>query len=476
MAKTDVNLLTFADGLQTTTNSFLRKDSQLELAINVHGDTIGSITKRLGYTALGTASGNPGKGLYSYARQADGTTRLFRASGGNLDYFNGSAWANVTTYTPTDARLFMITYIDQLFIVGVNSSGSYISPINVTALTPSTTTNLVGAPKAKCIEVYNDQLYFGNISSGGTHFGSRVQYCDLPDSATESTITWTSTNYESIYPHNGDTITALHTNKYLNTLLIFKNNSVHAWDSYRIRDIGNIGTNSQKAVTTINYTTFYYAPKRGFYSYSGITPTLVSRPIDKWIKGIQDPDAVCLGKEDERILKAYVGTCVVDGKTYNNIEIRYAVNDNAWWIYQYANDFQQYAEHGISNVTRLYGIDSVGGVYQMAQGADVVHSDNGNDISAEFMTKALDLGVPSWQYTVDRAMFYATNTNGLTGRARFRGKDWGTYFNIDKPETIVNINPGQGRFLQFHFSETSQNAPFQFDGLSFDPTLAASYV
>ena len=472
--KSDINLLTFADGLQTTTNSFLRKDSQLELSINVHGDLIGSLTKRLGYTAIGTGSGSTGKGLHSYVRQADGTTKLFRASNGNLDYWNGASWINCTTYTPADATVYMKTYIDQMFVVGANAS-TLMSPINVTGTTASTSTNLTSAPKGKFVEVFNDQLYFGNVEVGGTKFPSRMYYCALPDSTTESIITWPALNYESIYPHNGDVITGLHTNKYLNQLLIFKNNSIHAWDSYRIRDLGNVGTNSQKSVVTINYTTFYFSPRRGVYSYNGLTPTLVSRAVDKWIKGIQDPSVVCAAGEDDRIYKLYVGTCVVDGVTYANCEIRYAVNDNAWWVYQYSNDFKCYADY-TNSITRVCAIDSAGAVFQLAQSGDSVYSDNGSDISAEFTTKALDLGAPTWQYTADKAMVFTTGTSNLSGRARFRNKDWSTKFTVSKPDEVVNINPGTGRFMQFNFSERSQNPPFQFDGLSFDPILSSSYV
>lgn len=461
------DLLQFTDGLQTTTSTFLRKEGQLEKSINVHGDNVGILTKRLGYSKFGdtVSSGNSITGLYSYADIGGGTTRLFAFANGTLKYYNGTVWTSITSLTPTTAKVEMRVFLDQLFVFG-SDGGTYVTPTNIDGTTVSTATNLTSAPKGKFVEVFLDQLYVANVEVSSVRYPSRVYRSSLPDTG-GTLITWPSTNYESILTNNGEELTGMHTNKMLNQLLLFKDTSCHAWDGFRIRDIGNVGTNAHRSIQTINFTTFFYSQvRRAVYAYSGVQPQSISRGVKKWIRGIQDPTAVHAG-QDEDAYKLYLGTCVVDGETYTNCEFRYSVADNTVTIYSYHDTFKIYAEHKVDGFTRLYGGASDGDVHQMAIEGDAVYSDDSNPIAAEFMTKALYLDKPSNKKFVDRAALYTINAQNLQGRMRERGKDWSTYFSIDKPEDFVNLSPNDSNFIQFHFSENSTTSPFQFEGLSF---------
>ena len=85
-----------------------------------------------------------------------------------------------------------------------------------------------------------------------------------------------------------------------------------------------------------------------------------------------------------------------------------------------------------------------------------------------------DLGVPYERKFEDKAIIYSTQCQNLTGRIRERGGDWRTYFHINTSEQEIDLNPADARFIQWNFSEASQNPPFQFEGLSFNSKLTTN--
>lgn len=470
------DLLNFSGMLQTTTSSFLRKDDQLEHAVNVHGDSIGSVTKRLGYTIQGSAiSSTSVRGLVSYPDISAGTTRLFAASNGSVFYFNGTIWTSVYSYGTVGANISFKVFLDKLFLVGADSSDTYITTALIDGTTSSTSGDVASAPGGKYLEVFKDRLFMADTYVGSTRYASRFYESSVPDVSTYA-ITWPATNYEEILPYNGEALMGIHANNSLNQLLLFKENSLHSYDLTTIKNVGAVGTSSHWSIQTIGFITFWFKAGEGIYAYSGIQPQLISRPIEKWIRGIQGTVTPFAGKEYERIYKCYVGDIIVDGVTYSNCEIRYSVPDNTFTIYSYAEAFTSYGEHSRSGTKRLYAGTSLGKVHELAQGNDQVYSDDGTAIGAEFMTKAFDFGKPASKKFIDKVQIYATNCQALTGRVRARGKDWSTFFTIDEGEQMQGINPDEGRFHQFHFSERSTLKPFQFEGISPDPIETSSYV
>jgi len=474
------DLLTF-DGLQTTTSSFLQKESQLSLAINVEFTKIGSVRKRLGYSQYGDtlSGGNPVRGLRSYNSISAGTQNLFAFINGAVMYNNAGTWTNVQTGLQSDADAEFRVFIDELFMVGANSSNVFLDTLNIDGTNPNTGHNLSGSPNGKYVEEYLDKLYIANCQVTGDRRPSRLQYSSVPNAAGD-TITWTSTDFETVSTENGEEITGLHANESLNQLLIFKESTLHAWDNFRIRYLGRPGTSHHRSIQTIHFTTYYFKRGSGFYAYSGVQPQLISRGIDKYIQGIQDHTKINSTQERDRIYKTFVGDIVVDNGdgdvTYSNCEINYSVLDNSWTIFSYKDDFRISAEHKVSGVIRPYAGAADGEVHQMAIEGDTVYDDDGTEISAEFMTKALDMNRPEAKKFVDRVMIYSTQAMNLTGRARAKGKDWATHFAINDNEQFVNISLGNSRFTQFHFSESSKEAPFEMHGLSFEPILTSQYT
>ena len=462
MAKAD--LLHFSGMLQDTTSTFLRRPDQLIRSINVHGDTIGSIRKRLGYANYGTSSDSESVlGLHTYNDIPGGTRYLYRYVNGKVQYSTGGAWSNAKVGLDTNPKVEFEEYLNQLFMVGVDSSSNYLTTANIDGTAYSETRNVTDAPTGRDIALYKGKLYIAGTND-------RLFFSSLPDSA-GTTITWTSTDFERIYTNNGEVLRAVHTNKVLNELLVFKDHSMHSWDTFRVRDIDNIGTTSHRSVVTIKGITYFFNSD-GIWMYSGSVPKLISRGIENWIYGIDQTklEDVFAEKEDEKTYKLYVGNIAVGGKLYTNCEIRYSTLDNTFTIYSYFDDMQVYASHTVSGVTRVYGGDSDGDVQQLAKRADAVYSDDGNDIPIQFMFET-DLGLPSERKSIDKALIYTTAAQNLSGRIRAKNGDWGTHFPINKTEEPVSVNSRDGRILQWHFSENSKNVPFMFEGLTFTTTL-----
>ena len=463
--------------LQTTTNVFLRKDDQLEKAINIHGDNIGSATKRPGYTKFGNtvSAGNAIRGVAEYRDISGGTQDLYTWANGGVLHGTGAAWTNIGSVAYGDALISSKTFLDQLFFCGANSANQYITTALVDSGGVSIGGNVTGAPKAKYVEIYRGRVILADVEVAGIRRASRFYESSVPDS-TGSIITWPTTNYEEVYPDNGEALMGIHTNKSLNQLLLYKENSMHAYDLTQIRDIGNVGTSSHWSIATVGFITYHFKAGQGIYAYSGIQPQLVSRPIDKWIKGIQGSVVPFAANEEDKTYKLYVGQIIVDGETYENCEIRYAVPDNAWTIYSYAEAFTCYAPHTVSGVTRIYSGTTAGIIHQLARNIDGVYSDNGAPISAEFTTKAFDLQSPSAKKFVDKAVVFSTNTQNVQGRMRAPNKDWCSEFSLDQLEQYINLNPQDGRFIMFNFSESSTDQSFQIDGISFDPLITSEYT
>lgn len=465
-----IDLLNFSGFLQTTTSSFLRRNDQLELAINVNGDNIGSVTKRLGYS-LFQDYGSSVTGLWSYNDVSGGNRYLLAFDSGTLKYSTGGAPSSIVGGLTTTAKVEFTTFLDQAFVVGANSSNTYLTTATIDGVTYSTTNNVTNAPKAKYVEVFRDRVYLADVEVSGTRYPDRFYYSSTPDSAGTS-ITWTATDFERVYTNNGEPIMGIHTNKFLNELLIFKETSMHAWDTVRLRDIASIGTSAHRSIKTVNYTTFFFN-RDGIYAYTGSVPQLVSRPIQKWIDGITQSALVdVFAMDDEnKYYKLFVGSITVDGTTYSNCEIRYSLVDNSFTIYSYFDTFSIYASHIVSSVQRIYAGDTSGDVHTLAGKGDTVYSDDSNPIAAQFMTKAFDLGIPSEQKFTETVTLFSNKSQNLTFRYRVDGGDWSTHSAIDKKIDPRRINPAQGYLFQFHFSESSTVAPFEFQGLSFTPRL-----
>lgn len=458
------DLLQFSGLLQTTSSSFLRRSDELLLAINCHGDEIGSLTSRLGYSQYGgdLSAGNSILGGQSYAQLSTGNTFLFEFVNGALMYKPAGAWSTIQSGLLSDAQAEFAVFLDQLYMVGKNSSGTALTTAVITGTTYSTSGNVANATTGQDVEIYRDRVYIAN--------NSQINFSSLPDAA-GTTITWTTTDNFIVETRDGEDIEGIHNNEAIGKLLIFKQSSLHAYDTFRRIQVASVGTTAKRSIATVGGITFFHnKKKKKIFAYDGARELDVSRKIRKWVEGIQSPDNVFAISQDDEFYKLNVGTVIVDGVTYTKCEFRYSLPDNTWTIYRYYDTFTNYVIHSVSGVERVYGGTSDGQVHALAITGDTVYADDGQDIASEFMFET-DLGLPSERKKIDKALIYTTSAQTLTGRVRVRNRDWFSHFGINEDEQEININSEDGRFLQFHFSSNSQVSPWKFEGLTFVPKL-----
>lgn len=468
-----MDILHLSGLVQTNTSSFLRRPDQLLEAINVHGDNVGILEGRRGYSKLGDtlSAGNSINGLHSYNDVSAGAISLYAYVNGEIKAYT-SSWTSIHSGLTALAKTEFREFLDQLFICGADSSNNFLTTANIDTGSYSETRNVTNAPKAKYAEIYKDRVYLVNCSVGGIRYPDRFYYSGVPDDA-GTAITWDSADYERVYTNNGEEVTGVHNNKVLNELLLFKKSSMHAWDTYRLRDVANVGTTAHRSVKTINFTTFFFN-QAGIYAYSGGYPQRISRAIQEWIDAVSDPTAVFAEVEDGVIYKLYIGNVTVKGESFINCEIRYSTIDNTFSIYSYYDTLTCYARHTISNIERIYTGASDGMVHQFALKTDAVYTDDGNAIHSRFMFET-DLGLPSSRKSIDKAIIYASQPQYLAGRVRARGGDWYSEFGVNTDECEVNINHQDGRFIQFQFTSSSGQEPFRWEGITFPAHITSTY-
>ena len=177
-------------GMVIATNPFLRANNELLRVINYVNYPIGSLTKRFGYTKIGSQITDNYKILGNYEFQY-GTTptrkHLVVVNGGSVNdiyVWSGSAWTAQGQSLTEGSWGQMTTFLDYLFFVNYSDASRTYNGTDW-----STTTNVTGAPKAQYIENYQTRVFMGYCNDG-TAYPSRVCYSSLP---TAGAITWDTT-------------------------------------------------------------------------------------------------------------------------------------------------------------------------------------------------------------------------------------------------------------------------------------------
>ncbi len=169
-------------GVQKATSRLLRKGNEVEFARNAtFSDQIGGVSRRNGYVQLGNTLRNK-DGLGAFVHRYGGSGRIFNASNNSgdtqtvvslLDTGTG-VWTDLITNIAPNTRLHGINYLDELFLAGVSTNDTYMTPRNISDVsgtaTASTTQNLWNAPRGKYFAEYHGSLYLVNceVNVNGT--------------------------------------------------------------------------------------------------------------------------------------------------------------------------------------------------------------------------------------------------------------------------------------------------------------------
>ena len=302
-------------------------------SVNFDFTTIGAASVRKGLTQIGgNLSGNI-LGVYYYVDSVDASpsSKLLVVCGTAVSYLSSpSAYTTIRNVTAGYKARFT-TYLNYAFMVnGVDATAIW----DGTAGSFVTTGNALNAPIGKFIENYRSRVWI----AGNSTYPSRIYYSSIPSSVTTPVILWDTDvatgQWIDVSPSDGEAITGLMRNR--NAMLIFKPNHLYRLFSITSVDADPyfaVGTSSQESIIETKAGIFFHHAS-GFYNYNIYGQVQeISRPILDIVRSIpvtayenvagwleMDGDHLCW----------YVGTCTVNGITYQNLVLRYSIAAQVW--------------------------------------------------------------------------------------------------------------------------------------------------
>lgn len=178
-------------GIQTATSWLLKRPNEMVSGKNaMFSDEIGAAVRRLGFkedgddfetdhtpTGFFVARFNGGSKRFVAVNNAADTQTVIRAQ----DVSDGS-WDDVsTTDYGADATVHFTFYLDYVYVSGFESDGTPLAPMVIdSALTKSTTLNLIGCPKAGFFREFGGSMYAINVEVGSSLYPDRAYKSSPP--------------------------------------------------------------------------------------------------------------------------------------------------------------------------------------------------------------------------------------------------------------------------------------------------------
>jgi hypothetical protein len=465
-------------GVQIKSNKYLMNRNQVLRAENVISPTIGSFTKRKGYTQIGgqiTAS----QDILLNTEFQYGTTPTRKhivvcdGAANSEVYVNvAGTWTSQSQTLTAGSKARGVDFVDYFFLVNYDdATRSY------DGTTWSTTTNVTSAPKAKFIESYRDRIYLGYCNVSSTAYPSRIYYSSLPDAS--HAITWDTTNdYFYVETNDGDNITALAKNKVY--LIIFKENSMFRYDGTQnatnLRPISwELGAVSQESVVVVENTVFAMSNK-GVTMFSGSSPQIISRPMQPFIDRINwaNKGDICAGVYKDHYL-CYIGTLTSalegDSAALTNVVLDYDISQNLWTHHTIPDAPMAFGNYVSSGEKLLSFGESNGEVFTWDSGT----TDDGTSIDTNIELVLWPSG-PETLDTFQHIHFYGNGDLGdLNWQFAVDGGSYSTAVDLadnycQKHFADSNVDP-IGRELKMKFSESGGTAQWRLDGFSVESQM-----
>ena len=410
--------------MQIKSNKYLIKKNQVLRAQNVISPTIGSFTKRLGYTQIG-AQISSGKDVLMNTEFQYGVspTRKHIVAVNTDLYVNASGtWTAQSQSLTADAKGRGTDFVDYFFYVNYSDATRSYS-----GSAWSTSTNVTSAPKAKYVESYRDRLYLAYCDVGGTDYPSRVYYSSLPSSS--AAITWDTTNdWFFVETNDGDHITALAKNK--TYLIVFKENSMFRYDgtfsATNLKPVSwKIGTVSQESVVLDENLIIFYS-RKGVAMSTGGEPKIISRSIQPIIDRVNQANLgdIAAGIRGDHYL-CYVGTLTSalpgDSSALNRVMLDYDMNQNIWTYHTLPDEPQAFGNYVSSGAELLSFGDANGEVFTWDSGT----TDDGTGISTNIEFEMFPTG-PETTNVFQDIFFFGDNNLGDVN-FQFQVDNSGTY-------------------------------------------------
>ena len=463
----------FSGGCQIASNKYLMDQTQALRTQNVISPTIGSYTKRLGYTQIG-AQMTAAKKILMNTEFQYGTTPtrkhivVCNATAESEVYVNvAGTWTQQAQNLTAGAKARGTDFVDYFFLCNLEDATRSYS-----GSAWSTSTNVTSAPKAKYIEAYRDRLYLLYCDVGGTVYPSRMYHSSLP--ASDASISWDVTNdWDYIETNDGDVGKALTKNgRYL---IIFKEGSMHKFDgtygATNLRPISwEFGTVSQESVVSDENLTLFYS-RKGICAYMGGLPKLVSRPVQPIIDRVNQANLgnICGGIEGDHYY-CYVGTLTSalpgHDSALSKVMLDYDINQNSWTYWTIPDEPMAFVTYTSSGSKLLSMGDSNGEIFTMNSGS----TDDGTAISTEIEFTLWPAG-PETLNTFQSVYFFGNDSLGdVNFQFAVDGGSYSTAVDLEddyckKHFADSSIDP-LGRELKIKLSENDSTNQWRLDGIS----------
>ena len=484
-------------GLNSTAGPLGLKDNESSDLLNIDFDKFGSILKRNGYSNINSTATSGSNlqcdGLYWYEWNNAGTTarHLIKVTGGDI-YTNTTLASNWGTPLGTGATLAFTatnhcdfeTFLNTLIGTnGVNVPFAYPGSGSAYALTVPT-----GLTTAKCVRLYNNYLFLGNVTVSGVTYPSRVYFADI-----KSISSWNDANYIEVSKDDGQQIMALRVLG--DSLVIYKDRSIYNMTFTGDYDIpfilqgggksnSNVGLIAPFSLSDVeNYHVFLASD--GIYFYDGMNSTKISDKIKTTLFSynttrFQYAKAATLRSKNRYMLSLPTGT--------NNDRI-------VVWDY-YNNAFSIYDGMEVSDITnvmasgndeRVYFSDYAGFDYRLDTGTDDYPLGVVTAIDAYYYTnwKSFDdlvsqKGIPivviyyqltntiltfAYSYDFETSDQYAITFSIAAGVSVYGSSVYGTGIYAGSGGAYIRRDlTGRGRVVRFKFANSTAGETFRIDG------------
>lgn len=406
----------------TNVNKNLLPPNTVALGLNVDFDEeIGSAVTRLGTGIVGSqlVSGMTVLGLHDF-RDADGSNHALlatiNAAGGATSVVYKVGTGTIRTGLTASKKMRFVSFLDSVLMVnGADAEASYDG---ASVITTGGAFDLANIPSSNTVSLcmeWLDRVYV----AGDTAQPDRLYYSSTPSAGA---ISWTSGNgYVDIEPEDGGGgIKAL--GKVPGYLLVFKERSLKRWsfDSAFPETLIQIGTPSQESVVNAGGLCAFFSASskdaRGFYITNGDRPVAIShdriRNIKKWIDAIpQASEANIAGWGDAHSFWWSIGDVTVDGRTYNNVVVRWNRVLDQWSVRSYPSQFSVFSSYVTSGTNAVIAGDDNGQVIQLDK--DGTYTDyNAQPIHYEIVYQEEDFNFNQKKELAECIIVQSANMNG----------------------------------------------------------------
>lgn len=443
---------------EAAVDSPLSPPDSVELSLNLHTDTIGSLKLRKGTTLLGSALGTsaPVLGITNYRNNAGTTYKALAKSGTKVFEYAGSSWSDSRTGLVSASKARFTNFVDYTFMV--NGTGSNGDAIQTYSGSSWGTTNTGSLPRGDLIENYRSRIWVGDASV------DKLYYSDVV--STSNTISGGS-SFIQISPADGEKMRGL--KRTSRALLVFKENHI-----YRVFNINstdpdpsiNRGTYSQESIIE-SKSGIHYHHSSGFYDFvfDGEQKE-ISRPINDIVQAIpRSYYENVSGWADDDHLYWSIGDITLGGVSFANVVCVRTLSTENWSVYSYGSEIRSAGiyDNGASLI-QLVG-DDVGNVLQFNTGT----SDNGTAIRYDLQTH--------WLYLSELRSSRKSFTDIATLHENASGGNLTYQLDVDPPNkwrpigTLTKdlaqtdtLNAKDFYRIRFRFYGSSSGSPFTFRG------------